>query len=892
MELSLQSKTNLKSVYKLRERFIEEEKLHINDKIDYEKFQELYEKYGEDFTEKEFAKYFLDIDNLKHYGIQSGKNKETPILTREYISDEEIENIKEKLIEYCDIKSLKKIHYNEFLEMYEKFSGKLSVNMFAEDILKISYHSVETMRSNNKQRAILFQQNRVDKQVADKIRQEIISKSDLHIGTQIDSEEFRNLYEQYGKDIKEKDFAEIILGMSSSSYKKLSKNISGYASVFSNYIVNPEKIYKLREKVILEENLHIEDSISNDRFKELYKKYAGILSEEMFAEEILDVSAVGVKNMRVSNSNSVILQNIEIPDEYVDELKTKIIEENRLEQNQLMSYNKMKELYKKYGYVLSEKMFINLILEVPVLNYNSLKNGANERISILRNQKTTDFEEIRKRVIEENDLHYDDKMGYVQFKALHQKYAPTTREYVFAEKVLDINHSSYNNIKFDKIKNNTHILLKEKLPSDEEIKQIKINMLKEEKLHIKDTISYKEFYILHRKYGGIIPDYMFAEKMLDLSKQIFSQMKNHHEREFQILLQTKMSRKDVEKLKEKIIFENNLYKSREITFEEFRKIYEGYDHILTDLCFSQEILEVDKQNLEKLKNGKNRVVRVCTKDKEWMKRKNFTDKEVSALKEYLIQGLSEEEIATRMEMGIKKLQTNMKALFKYERISEEEITFERVSRLYSQNLTAFKIAKLTGIPKDKVKEIVEQLKQEEKRKKQAEKEEKKKLKLSVRKKAKKIMNDYIYNSKNIEVVKSYIQECKQDFEDGNFKKENLDLLDDCIVFVQGGKEEIELFSKISISFGEYKKAYNFISHNINNEGVTKEEKIKLRDLQQHIKYAIKKENALNLIMQGQKNVQYIVSHTGVRGSDVIALRKSIKNDNKLYTGNNNVEEGR
>ena len=70
MELSLQSKTNLKSVYKLRERFIEEEKLHINDKIDYEKFQELYEKYGEDFTEKEFAKYFLDIDN--YAGIQSG----------------------------------------------------------------------------------------------------------------------------------------------------------------------------------------------------------------------------------------------------------------------------------------------------------------------------------------------------------------------------------------------------------------------------------------------------------------------------------------------------------------------------------------------------------------------------------------------------------------------------------------------------------------------------------------------------------------------------------------------------------------------------------------------------------------------------------------------------
>lgn len=892
MELSLQSKTNLKSVYNLREKFIEKEKLHVNEKINYKKLQELYQKYGENFTEKEFAKYFLDIDNMKHYGIQCGKYKETPILSREYISEEYIEKIKDEVKLYGESKSLKKIYYHEFLAMYNEFAGKLSVRMFAEDILKIPYHSIENIRSDRSKRALLYSIERLDKNKANEIRNNIIRETDLHIGSQINLEEFQKLYSKFGKEIIEKDFAEIVLGMPPNSYKKLNKNLNALSSVFSNYIVNPEEIYKLREKVILEENLHIEDSISNDKFKELYKKYAGILSEEMFAEEILDISAVGVKNMRVANSNSLILQNIEIPEEYVDELKSKVIEENKLEQNQLMSYKQMQELYKKYGYVLSEKMFINLILEVPVVNYNSLKNGANEKISILRNQKTTDFEELRKKVIFENNLHYDDKMEYFEFKKLHQKYAPNTREYIFAEKVLDINHTSYNNIRFDKGKINTHILLKEKLPDDKEIKQIKMQMLKEEKLHIRDTISYKEFNKLHRKYGGILPDYMFAEKMLDLSKQTLSQMKNHHESQFQILLQTKMTRKDVKELKNRIILENNLYKFREITIEEFRNLYNRYEHILSEISFAQDVLDVDKQNLQNLKSGRNKVLRVCTKDREWAKRKNFTDIEVSTLKEFLIQGLSEEEIATRMGIGIKKLQINKNALFKYGRLSEEEISFERVSRLYFQKLTSLKITKLTGIPKEKVREIIEQVKQEEKRKKRQEKEEKKKQKLSFRKKAKKIISDYIYNSKSIEVVKAYIEECKQDFENGKFEKENLDLLDECIVFVQGGREEVELFSKISISFREYKRADNFITHNINNEGITRGEKIKLRELQQHIKYAIKKEEALNLLMSGQKDVQYIVSHTGVRETDVVSLRRSIKNDNKLYSGNNSVEEGR
>ena len=59
MKLSLQKKINARTVYHKRKEVIFRERLHINDTISYNKFEMLYQKYGTDMKENEFARYFF-----------------------------------------------------------------------------------------------------------------------------------------------------------------------------------------------------------------------------------------------------------------------------------------------------------------------------------------------------------------------------------------------------------------------------------------------------------------------------------------------------------------------------------------------------------------------------------------------------------------------------------------------------------------------------------------------------------------------------------------------------------------------------------------------------------------------------------------------------------------
>lgn len=598
MEISLQSKVNYKKVFKQRQEMIFKEKLHIEDELNYEKFKELYLKYGTEYSEKDFAKYFLDIGTNKFYCLESGKSKKTYILLREYVSDKEIKEIRDEILSNYEFD--KKINYDYLEELYLKHYSKLSLSMFAEEVFELHPHTVENIKSNRSKEGSIFK-NPLDKEKIARIKNKVVRESGLHLDQEITKEQFYEVYEKFGEDLDDSIFARKVLEIPYSSFNTLKRGRTKKVAVFSRYKVDPDEIEKLREKVIEEENLHFEDLISNKRFKELFAKYAGILSEVMFAEEILDVSAVSVKNMRVAGASAIILANVEIPEEYIYELRSKIVKEKRLEQNQLVSHKQIKELYMEYGGRLSEKQFVTLILDTPILNYNSLTCGANERISILRNQVVTDFEKLRRQVIRENNLHYNDKINYLKFSELHKKYAPNMPEYVFAEKILDINHSGVNNIRFGKGKSYTYILTKEILPTEEELKKIKKEVLKNYHLHTKDEIDIIKFNEMHEKYGGIVPDYMFAEKILDIKKTELARIRNHKGETTKVLLQTSMSEEEVQQLKKKVIDENNLYVAQPIELEEFYDLYNKYNHILTENEFAKKVLGVNAQCLNKLK---------------------------------------------------------------------------------------------------------------------------------------------------------------------------------------------------------------------------------------------------------------------------------------------------
>lgn len=113
----------------------------------------------------------------------------------------------------------------------------------------------------------------------------------------------------------------------------------------------------------------------------------------------------------------------------------------------------------------------------------------------------------------------------------------------------------------------------------------------------------------------------------------------------------------------------------------------------------------------------------------------------------------------------------------------------------------------------------------------------------------------------------------------------MDFLMECMIFVQCDCREIELFSKMCIHFNEYNRASAFIGENMDNEGVTPEERKKLTKLRDTVKYAIRKENALRLIKIGGMTPAEIAHETGILEVDVIKLRRALEERKVSLIGN-------
>ena len=299
MELSLQPKYSYKKLYNKREEMIIKEKLHIQDSITYMQFESLYKKYGSGLSEKDFAKYFLDIDYASYYKLQSKYRKTAIILEREFYLDEEFEEIRKQVLN-LGLTKKDRLNYKKLVELYNIYGRKFSLKTFAEEELTINAHRVDDLNSNKESEARILTREFEDKKTIRKIRESLASKEKkLHMNSQIKLSEFNELYQIYvineGLELDRKAFALKVLGISNDVYGRFEGGKREKVFIFSTYPINPEYIANLREKVIISENLYIDEPISAERFDELYENYAGVLTEEVFAEEILDSSIDTVK---------------------------------------------------------------------------------------------------------------------------------------------------------------------------------------------------------------------------------------------------------------------------------------------------------------------------------------------------------------------------------------------------------------------------------------------------------------------------------------------------------------------------------------------------------------------------------------------------------------------
>ena len=285
------------------------------------------------------------------------KKNRCKVLKKEEIDDSEIISLKLKMIKELNLKSGQSLSYEEIEELYNNTETILPLVLFAEKILDVSSHSLSTIKNNSSKKATIFNNTEKEyfseeplEQLIQKIKKLQIDKTqknqnlkdaialdrNLHIGDSITSTEFSELYEIYGKNYYTNyEFAREILGLSEGKARNIINKKIDSIQIWNNENVSLEYLLKLRENIIQEENLHMRDKIQDyQEFKKLFKKYSGILSEKMFATEILDIPLCSYKNLKEGMFTAGILTDIDIPNDFFVKQREEIIKNENV-------YNKL-----------------------------------------------------------------------------------------------------------------------------------------------------------------------------------------------------------------------------------------------------------------------------------------------------------------------------------------------------------------------------------------------------------------------------------------------------------------------------------------------------------------------------------------------------------------------
>ncbi len=377
------SKENIKY---LRDIIIKEKKLHSEDKITYEELERLHKQYGGILSINQFAIKILDILETQIPNMKSGQN--ATILKNEYLSLEELEKITQKIVKDYGLHIKDIINHEQFIEMYEKYGGRLSKRQFSEDVLDISY---DLISERSDFRSIILSSTIISEEYIEDLIKRILKETKLKIRQKIDYKKFCEIDKQYGGDLREIDFAELILQVSKSMYYIIKENKDDKATIFTNVEIDETEYDQLKDKILEENNLHIKDFIDYIQFLEVYNQYDTSLNEQDFARIILGLSQTDYNNIKYrENSKARILKNEKISEE---EIKQKREFFKKMEGKRI-NYNQLRIIHKQYGGKMNEAFFCEQILgfNLNYIKYYEVNATIKDPIA---KQKSI---EIRKRV--------------------------------------------------------------------------------------------------------------------------------------------------------------------------------------------------------------------------------------------------------------------------------------------------------------------------------------------------------------------------------------------------------------------------------------------------------------------------------------------------------------
>lgn len=281
----LGKKMPLEKAEQIKEKLLEQ---GYQDKlIDYDDFQILYKKFGNQMTESEFAYNILEITYRQYQNIKFTKNK-FPILASvsTVIEQKEIQKLKQELAAQGYVE--KSINYEELQTLHKTYGSHMDESKFARDVLEINASLYKYMKKNLRNAIILKSLNKqLSQEELNRILQELEFQG--YSGKKINYQDFQNIYKQYGAQMPEYKFAQDILGISTALLGNLRHLPNAKAKILKNYTLSrsPEEIESIKQ--ILEEKGYGGRLINYSELQILHQMYAPEMKEDVFAQVVLEI---------------------------------------------------------------------------------------------------------------------------------------------------------------------------------------------------------------------------------------------------------------------------------------------------------------------------------------------------------------------------------------------------------------------------------------------------------------------------------------------------------------------------------------------------------------------------------------------------------------------------
>lgn len=550
---------------------------------------ELYKEYGENISEEVFIKEVLDVSIENYKRSKKYKTNIVILKVKDTLKEEQMTALREKLILLGY--AMKKVNYKQFLNLYKEFGKGLKERTFAIKILNMKYRNYETLKLNPERKFVILKNcGNIDEVINEMI-------DDGYGNSFIKNyKDFLILYSEYGYLFSELTFAENILKISYDYYRRLKKKEEILLRILPVNISDEIE----RKIIVLKEKGYSKRLIDYTEFLQLYEEYGTIFTEEEFAKDVLLLTIDSYKSIKFQKKRAVILKEKEQVHDYeviIDEL----VENGYC--NKAIDYEKLKELYLKYGNKMEEKEFALNVLELSLDSYRALRRCNNtDKFRILKNEIPRETERIMNLLVSKG---YTNKScSLSEFQSLYLQYGTFISERQFAMQVLLVTSSAYQNFRY---KGNIKMTI---LPfrelSEDEIKEIRNKLIKlgyEDKNLTKDEIDK-----LYSRYSGIMSKATFKEKVLELYN-------NYASKSSTVLKKTdNLDDEEIEIIK-KTIYSKGLYYKR-IKYDKIAGLYNEYGAGLTYNTFVNYVLGISTQQIRDAmsNNGYVRIIDINIKN--------------------------------------------------------------------------------------------------------------------------------------------------------------------------------------------------------------------------------------------------------------------------------------